>query len=128
MPEIIELLEKYGLEYKHVTFDEPPYNVWFTVVYASQKIDQGFLQTIEAQAALMANTGLLIGLHGAGMENIIFMPRRSAVIEVFPYGIYCPLYTKIAATMQLQVSNDSFVPVSLNNGTVLSTGEFGRKF
>lgn len=41
---------------------------------------------------------------GAGMENIVFMPRRSAVIEVFPFGIYCPLYTKLAATMQLQVS------------------------
>jgi len=51
----------------------------------------------------MAKTGLLIGIHGAGLENIMFMPKRSAVIEIFPYGIYCPLYAKVAATMQLQV-------------------------
>jgi len=37
------------------------------------------------------------------MENIVFLPKNSAVIEIFPYGIYCPLYAKLAATMTLPV-------------------------
>ena len=34
------------------------------------------------QIRMYANTDILIGLHGAGLTNIIFMPPNSLVVEL----------------------------------------------
>jgi hypothetical protein len=74
LPDMLAVLKKYGLNFTHV---EDP-----TLVAMS----------FEDQAALFNSHKLLIMAHGAGMVNTLFMPRRSAIIEVTPYGMYCPLF------------------------------------
>jgi hypothetical protein len=41
--------------------------------------------TFAEQVSLMAETALLVSIHGAGLTNSIFMPRGSSVIEILPY-------------------------------------------
>jgi capsular polysaccharide biosynthesis protein len=53
------------------------------------------------QAALLSDTQLLITMHGAGLTNAIFLPPRAAVIEIFPYRVFCPLYAKLVNLMGL---------------------------
>jgi len=40
------------------------------------------------QVAAMHDTGLLIGLHGADLANLIFLPENAALIELNPYRFY----------------------------------------
>ncbi|KAK6180632.1 hypothetical protein SNE40_008643 [Patella caerulea] len=39
----------------------------------------------KAQLQLIASTDILIGIHGAGLTNAIFLPNHSGLIEMFPY-------------------------------------------
>ena len=41
--------------------------------------------SITAQLELSANTDILIGMHGAGLTHMMFMPKHSGVIELFPH-------------------------------------------
>jgi capsular polysaccharide biosynthesis protein len=36
----------------------------------------------EEQVAAMANTGILVAVHGAALTNVIFMPANAVLIEV----------------------------------------------
>ena len=38
--------------------------------------------TFQEQVGVMANTGILVAIHGAGLTNVLFMPAHSVVIEV----------------------------------------------
>jgi capsular polysaccharide biosynthesis protein len=38
--------------------------------------------TFQEQVGVMANTGILVAIHGAGLTNVVFMPAHSVVIEV----------------------------------------------
>jgi hypothetical protein len=40
-------------------------------------------------------------MHGAALTNAIFLPPRASVIEIFPYHIFCPLYSKLVNLMGL---------------------------
>ena len=53
------------------------------------------------QVEAMAQTGILIAIHGAGLTNILFMPAHSVVIEIFPYVMYASMYRDLAATSGL---------------------------
>jgi hypothetical protein len=53
--------------------------------------------TFEEQAILFhAHGGLIMG-HGAGLSNGLFLPRRSVVIELYGYGLWCPIYFRALA-------------------------------
>jgi hypothetical protein len=54
--------------------------------------------TWEQQVQAMADTGILIAVHGAGLANIVFLPAHAVVIEVFPYIMYASMYRDAAAT------------------------------
>jgi hypothetical protein len=40
--------------------------------------------TFRDQVALMSRTKVLVGMHGAGLTNLMFMPAGSSVIEILP--------------------------------------------
>jgi len=48
------------------------------------------------QMSLIQRTTVLIAMHGSGMTNIIFLPKDSIVIELFPYGFSRPTYEFLA--------------------------------
>lgn len=82
---MMRVLEKYGVKYRYVT----------------DKDLSGM--TFAQQAALFGSHGLLIMAHGAGESNALFMPARSAIIEISPYGMWCPLYTRMASYLGFHV-------------------------
>lgn len=41
----------------------------------------------EAQLKLIVNTDILIGLHGAALSHILYLPSTSGVIELFPFYV-----------------------------------------
>jgi len=64
------------------------YNLSVTVV---EDVDL-FPLSFEQQVAMFNSHKIFIGAHGAGMINTLFMPPRSAVVEVTPRGMWCPLF------------------------------------
>ena len=55
--------------------------------------------TFSEQARLFNRHQLVIAAHGAALSNMVFMPPRSVVIEVYPRGSWKPGYAKIAAAL-----------------------------
>lgn len=53
------------------------------------------------QINLMHNTFLLIAPHGSGTVNMIFMPRGSAVLELYPKGFYNNVYRDMSPIFDL---------------------------
>ena len=51
----------------------------------------------EQQAALFGGARVLIMAHSAGLNNALFLPRRSAVIEVSGAQMWCPIYSRALA-------------------------------
>ncbi len=45
----------------------------------------------------MSQAGIMVGSHGAGMTNSIFLPPGSAVIEIFAYKWWPNMYRSLAA-------------------------------
>ena len=41
--------------------------------------------SMKEQVAIISKTNILIGMHGAGMSHVLFLPAGSGVIELFPY-------------------------------------------
>ncbi len=75
-PELEGILRKYGLNYTLV-LDRDLYKMPFV-----------------AQAGLFATHGVLVMVHGAGMVNAHFMSPRSAIVELNPYKMWCPIYAR----------------------------------
>jgi Glycosyltransferase 61 len=53
------------------------------------------------QVSLMADTGILIASHGAHMANVMFLPAKSVVIELFPYLMKKNTYRHIASLLDI---------------------------
>lgn len=41
--------------------------------------------SLAEQVGIMRNTGLLMGIHGAGLTNLIYLPKTAGVLELFPF-------------------------------------------
>ena len=74
LPAMLAVLRKYELNYTLV-----------------EDVDLVAL-SFEQQAALFNRHKVLIAAHGAGLQNALFLPPRSAIIEVTPRGMWCPLF------------------------------------
>lgn len=59
-------------------------------------------ETAEQQIRLYASLDILIGAHGAGLTNIIFMTPKSFLYELFPPFWRFSCYKKLANNMDLQ--------------------------
>jgi hypothetical protein len=64
------------------------------------------LGSFDEQAALFSHFKLLITGHGAGLANAIFMPPRSAIIEISPFSVWRPSYLKAAV-----LAGHAFFPI-----------------
>lgn len=49
------------------------------------------------QVRLMSNTGILVGMHGAGFVNALFLPRGAVTVEMFAGRYYSSVYGRYAA-------------------------------
>ena len=54
------------------------------------------MMTPEEQIRLMQNTRILIGPHGAGHTNAVFMPEKCVIYELFPKGFLDIVYRRLA--------------------------------
>jgi hypothetical protein len=57
--------------------------------------------SFQQQVQAMAETGILLAVHGAGLANVMFMPAHSVVVEITPYILYASMYRDLAATAGL---------------------------
>jgi hypothetical protein len=48
--------------------------------------NKDYMNCFECQAALLAEASVMIGMHGAGLGLMLYMPPNSAVIEIAPYA------------------------------------------
>jgi hypothetical protein len=48
--------------------------------------------TFAAQVEMMSRTRILIGIHGAGLVNAMFLPPEAAVIELLPHRLFQALF------------------------------------
>ena len=53
-------------------------------------------KTLDQQINIMSNCKILIGPHGAGFTNMLFMNENSYVFELFPESFYAPYYKYLA--------------------------------
>mmetsp|Transcript_36278 Transcript_36278/g.84189 ORF Transcript_36278/g.84189 Transcript_36278/m.84189 type:complete len:149 (-) Transcript_36278:88-534(-) len=52
--------------------------------------------TMADQAAQMATSDVLVGMHGAGCTHLLFLPPHSAIVELFNMHDYDEEYLKLA--------------------------------
>ena len=67
------------------------YNVTYRVLTDREIFNLTFIE----QMKIFGQYGLLIMAHGAGESTSAFMPPRSAVIEIYPYGMWCPVFLRM---------------------------------
>jgi capsular polysaccharide biosynthesis protein len=58
--------------------------------------------TIREQAEIFSQCEAVVGAHGAGLTNLLFMPQGSAVIELFHYRCGTPAYYRIATALGIR--------------------------
>jgi hypothetical protein len=75
------------------------YNVSYTLVEDSTLRTLSF----EQQAGLFNAHRVLVSVHSAGLSNALFMPPRSAVVEVYGAGMWCPIYSRALTHAGLHV-------------------------
>ncbi|OSX69305.1 hypothetical protein BU14_1634s0001, partial [Porphyra umbilicalis] len=56
---------------------------------------------LAAQRATLAATDVLLGAHGAGLTNVVWMRPGGALVEVFPFGFRPGLFGEVAAALGL---------------------------
>jgi capsular polysaccharide biosynthesis protein len=60
------------------------------------------VMTIRDQIVTFQNCKLLIGAHGAGLSNMLFMSKGSIVIEIRPHGEQNNIYMMLASCLGLE--------------------------
>ena len=78
-PEVVEALTRQGFEV----------------------IDPGTM-TVAEEAALFAGAEVVVGVHGAGLTNMVFCRPGTAVVELTPRGLVHPTFVKLAAAARVQ--------------------------
>ena len=79
------------------------------------------LLDLSAQIRLLVNSRYVIGIHGAGLTNMLFRgPRNMSLLEIYPPGEYYPFHYVLMAN-QLGYSYDGIIGVS---GKHIYSGSF----
>ena len=69
------------------------YNLNYSIVEDSDLQSLSF----EQHVALLNAARIVIVAHSAGMNNALFLPPRSAIIEISSAGMWCPIYSRALA-------------------------------
>lgn len=99
--------------------------------------------TLSEQVAVMQATDVLVGAHGAGLSNALFMRTNSSLVELAPFAYYATVFEELALT-QASLRYSRFVakpddsqfaacmthhhPASLGPTAVASSEELMRRF
>jgi len=54
---------------------------------------------------LFSQTDILIGAHGAGLTNLVWLKNPATVVELLPYGWYTNLFRYMSSLMGLRYFN-----------------------
>lgn len=57
--------------------------------------------TLLEQAEIFSNCEVVVAVHGAGLTNVLFMPQKSVVIEMFHYRFGSQAYCKLANSLDI---------------------------
>ena len=81
--------------------EHDPLEIWRTQLATAREV---LLKAgISAQQVrAMAESGILVAVHGAALTNVIFMPANAVLIEVFPWNYRSFLYRDLAWKAGLQ--------------------------
>jgi hypothetical protein len=52
--------------------------------------------TLQEQIQVIRSGSVLVGVHGAGLTNVVAARHHTTLIEVFPYSYYNPLFSNVA--------------------------------
>lgn len=61
----------------------------------------------EEQLKIIANTDILISVHGNGLSHILFLPQTATVLEIFPPGFFTWDYQLLAKIQHLRYFGNS---------------------
>eukprot|EP00168_Porphyra_purpurea_P011484 TRINITY_DN2916_c0_g1_i2.p2 TRINITY_DN2916_c0_g1~~TRINITY_DN2916_c0_g1_i2.p2 ORF type:complete len:369 (+),score=50.17 TRINITY_DN2916_c0_g1_i2:1615-2721(+) len=54
--------------------------------------------TLDEQVAVMQATDVLVGAHGAGLSNALFMRTNASLVELAPFAYYATVFEELALT------------------------------
>lgn len=89
--------------------------------------------TIRDQAALFGSASHIVGLHGAGLTNLIFAEAGGSICEIFPASYGTPAFYDIAAGVGMNYANyvcDGTIrtPISTMDNVELDVPDFIRRY
>lgn len=75
--------------------------------------------SIKNQMSLMANTDILLGVHGNGLTNLLWLPEHAGIIEIFGnYHHYdYQIFSEISGIKYFGFLNDINEEITFKNGT-----------
>jgi protein O-GlcNAc transferase len=66
-----------------------------------QEVDLAAMD-FKTQIQLIQDTDILVGVHGAGLTHILYLPPRAVVIEIMPLGLQYEGFRNLARLRRLQ--------------------------
>ncbi|TAQ83290.1 hypothetical protein B7494_g8387 [Chlorociboria aeruginascens] len=57
--------------------------------------------SLKEQLTVAQNTDILVGVHGAGLTHAMFLPQRSAIVEILPEGLMHKGFANVAKIREL---------------------------
>jgi hypothetical protein len=72
---------------------------------------------LQEQIAIFQDVSILVGIHGAGMTNLVFSKNLKYVLEIFPAGVFKPLHYKHLTIMKGSIDYRQLTGSEIIEGT-----------
>ncbi len=70
------------------------------------------------QIASFSQARIIVGLHGAGLSNLVWSQNECSVVEIFPHGFFNDCYARLALTLGFEYRYVECTPSDESNGTI----------